>query len=361
MVELANEVDVDPWFNMPHLASDDYIRQFAISVRDNIEFDRYIYVEYSNEVWNYGFYQAQWVEQQGMAMWPDSTVSNLEKRLNWFGMRTAQMCDIWEDVFGELSHQVRCVVGTQAANTWIGEKMLDCTLWAEAPCHQHNVDAVAIAPYFGQHIGQPSYQAQVENWTNDADGGLNRLFAEIEHGNHLPQASFDKTTLQDAMDNVSDYADVAAARAIDLVAYEGGQHLVGVGGVLWSNSITELFGQANRDPRMAQLYAAYYDHWLQEAGNLHVLYATVGMYSQWGNWGAQEFADVPGAPKRAAADEFIADNPCDWDACNPPDAIPTAVGLNEVVAADSAEFPLYLLLVLTALTIVMPFRKRRAL
>jgi hypothetical protein len=51
MVDLANRVNADPWFNMPHRATDDYMAQFATQVKSLLRADRKVYVEYSNEVW----------------------------------------------------------------------------------------------------------------------------------------------------------------------------------------------------------------------------------------------------------------------------------------------------------------------
>ena len=59
LVEIANRVGSDVWFNMPTNASDDYVRGFAEYVHDNLRPDLKIHVEYSNEVWNWGFPQAQ--------------------------------------------------------------------------------------------------------------------------------------------------------------------------------------------------------------------------------------------------------------------------------------------------------------
>ncbi len=344
MTELANEIDANPWVNMPHMASDDWVRGFAEYMRDNLESDRHIYVEYSNEVWNSGFYQARWVEDRGKETWPDSPVSDLEKRLSWFGMRSAQICNIWEDVFGAQANQVRCMVATQAANTWIGEKMLDCPLWDQAPCHAHNMDVVAIAPYFGQHTGMLQHRDNLQSWLNDPDGGLSKLFDEVRYGNQLPEEQWlTKVTVDQAKQNVSDYATVAEDRNIDLVAYEGGQHLVHVGypqqasDKVLNDAISQLFMDANRDPRMRELYLDYYDHWLAAAGDVHVLYSTVGVYSQWGSWGSQEFMTDQGAPKRQAVEGFLSIADCPWESCTAPStAAPTAVQVGSAAVTERA-------------------------
>ncbi|MBN1421717.1 MAG: hypothetical protein JXP34_23285, partial [Planctomycetes bacterium] len=52
MVDLANRLGADPWFCMPHLADDDFVRRFAGLVKERLDPRLRIYVEYSNEVWN---------------------------------------------------------------------------------------------------------------------------------------------------------------------------------------------------------------------------------------------------------------------------------------------------------------------
>jgi hypothetical protein len=52
VVQLANQLDKDVWINVPANASDDYIQNLATLMRDQLEPDRVVYVEYSNEVWN---------------------------------------------------------------------------------------------------------------------------------------------------------------------------------------------------------------------------------------------------------------------------------------------------------------------
>src|SRR5262249_21923574 len=51
MIDLCNRQKVDPWFCMPHLASDDFVKQFATTVQKKLDKERKVYVEYSNECW----------------------------------------------------------------------------------------------------------------------------------------------------------------------------------------------------------------------------------------------------------------------------------------------------------------------
>ena len=66
-IQLANLTGADAWFNMPHLATDDYIANFAAQVKRELSPERTAYVEYSNEVWNGIMGQASWAQAQGKA------------------------------------------------------------------------------------------------------------------------------------------------------------------------------------------------------------------------------------------------------------------------------------------------------
>lgn len=332
MIALSNETGADPWFNMPHLASDDYIEGFAQTVFDSLDPHRRIYVEYSNEVWNSGFGQAHWVQRAGIAEWPDSTVQDLEKRLSWFGQRSAEMCNIWKAVYDDVAERVICVLATQASNSWIGKKMLDCPLSTLAPCHEH-MDAIAIAPYFGQHIGDPINYAGVSDWTGRWDGGLTKLFNELHYGSQLTGSNnISQTSLNTAKQYMEVYADIAAARTLNLVAYEGGQHLSGIDNVAWDDGVVDLFSAANRDERMTSIYDEYLTHWNAAGGEMFVIFSSSGAYSRWGNWGIHEYADSLTTVKYGAVSTYIAENVCDWELCFPFPLTPTTVTVSAMEA-----------------------------
>lgn len=55
MIDIANRIGANAWFNIPHAADDDYIQKYAELVKKNLRPDLKVYVEYSNEVWHQGF------------------------------------------------------------------------------------------------------------------------------------------------------------------------------------------------------------------------------------------------------------------------------------------------------------------
>jgi hypothetical protein len=95
MVALANTLDADPWFTLPHAAADDLVRFYATYTKANLEPARKAWVELSNEVWNGQFTQAAWAADQAKARWGDDKAG-----VQYYALRASQVADIWADVFG---------------------------------------------------------------------------------------------------------------------------------------------------------------------------------------------------------------------------------------------------------------------
>jgi hypothetical protein len=84
---------------------------------------------------------------------------------------------------------------------------------------------------------------------------------------------------------------VAASYGLKLVAYEGGQSLVGYNGAENNTALTALFGAVNRDAGMGPLYNQYLQNWVSSGGDMFVHYSDMGAYAKFGNFGALEYQD----------------------------------------------------------------------
>lgn len=317
-VQLANTVSADPWLNTPIDADNDYITQMATMVHNTLNPGLKVYVELSNEVWNSGFSQNKYAAQQGQATWPSAGASAGDYNRSWFGMRTAQMCDIWKSVWGTDYSRVVCVLGAQAANTQTATQSLQCPLWTgsgNAPCSAHAINAVAIAPYFF------NFQASV-SWLSAADGGLSNVFQQLNGGGVLA-AALDGGSTNGDMARVSGweaaYKKALAPYNLPFVAYEGGQSLVAVSSPD-NTQVEQLYATANRDARMGSAYTTALGEWKANGGELYMLYNDINPPSLWGEWGVLEsFMDpttpANAAPKWKAVQSFISGNPCWWSGC----------------------------------------------
>jgi hypothetical protein len=64
LIELSNDTGANPWLNMPHQESDNYVCQLATLVPDTLGPDLKIVVERSNELWNSFFPAYDWLIAQ---------------------------------------------------------------------------------------------------------------------------------------------------------------------------------------------------------------------------------------------------------------------------------------------------------
>ncbi len=295
MVDLANQTDKAPWFTIPHQATDDFVSKFALTVKANLKTSLPVYLEYSNEVWNGAFSQGSWAEARGEAEWPSSSESGFTKRINYYGKRSAEVCALFRAVFSDGPDRVVCIIASQAANSWTAQEALACPLRGGGFCAAQGIKALAIAPYMGDYLGQAESAATVARWRSSKDGGLATLFRELERGGELPAGPTGGARAQ-SMEWVAANRQVADAFGVSLMAYEGGQHLVQVGGSA-DPSLTELFTSANRNERMTALYGGYLSGWRERGGGLFMHFTDIGSYTQYGSWGALEKIGQTSSPK----------------------------------------------------------------
>jgi hypothetical protein len=324
-VQLANAVSADAWLNVPHMADNNYVTQMANLVHSRLGSNQKVYLEYSNETWNGVFSQTSWIQAQGKAEWPNAAVTPFQLNRDWFGQRVAQICDIWKSAWGADAGRVVCVLAAQAANPYTASESLACPLWtAGAPCAGHGIGAVAIAPYFGGPV--PSA------WTTQSDGGLSSLFTSLTSQNDpsIPAGGW----LNQVSGWEAAYPPVLALYKLPMIAYEGGQTFQGFpNGVNPDGSntpLTNLYIAANRDTRMGTAYTNYLQQWKANHGELFMNFSDMGLYSQYGEWGALESlmqvvnpttlqvdsSRSSAPPKWQAIQSFITNNQCWWAACS---------------------------------------------
>lgn len=284
MIDLANTLQANPWFTLPHKASDDFVRQFATRVRDRLDPRLKIYVEYSNEVWNGApdFKQHQYAQIKGLSL----GLSNdpFQASLRYYSQRSVEIFKIWESVFGGQDRLVR-VLASQYVNPWTAEQVLT---WQDA---YQSADAYAIAPYFS---GEWDYLENLPQLLKSSEAQIwQRMEDEIKsYGPFIKE----------------NYTRIREEFGLELIAYEGGQHLTSAAfDEQHEEQITELFTALNRHPRMASLYKLYLNQWKDAGGGLLCHFVDVTPYTRFGSWGALEYQDQPleTAPKYQALLDFI--------------------------------------------------------
>ena len=272
-VDLSNRLDADPWFCMPHLADDAYVRQFATLVKASLDPSLKVYVEWSNEVWNGQFEQAIYAGRRGVELGLGDAAKPWEAGWRYTAVRSVEIFKIWEDVFGGRERLVR-VLPSISANAYVARQIVT---FRDAYKH---ADALAIAPYLSVNVvpdGEALTTPVVRAWTVD------QLLDHVE-----------RHALPESVGWVRENKRVADEFGLRLVAYEAGQHMVGVRGGENDEAVTRLLHAANAHARMGRIYDAYLTAWAAEGGDLLCHFSSVSAWSKWGSWGAlQHYDDDP--------------------------------------------------------------------
>ncbi len=313
MIRLANELEKDAWFNVPHLADDAYVRAFADLVRDRLDPNLKAYVEFSNEVWNWQFEQAHWANERALARWDTK-----DKWMQFYGMRAAEVARIWSEAFaGERARLVN-VISSQTG--WLG---LETEVLAAPLAVAEGVaapvtafDAYAVTGYFGGVLGLEDRAPMVQSWLEEsaakaaakaqADGlgghaateyvARHRFdYAASLAGRELMDGAVSGNpadTLSDLLGRVLPYhAQVARQHDLDLIMYEGGTHVVGIGPRVEDAELTAFFHHLNYSPEMGALYETLLEGWKAVGGQLFNAYSDVYAPTKWGSWGALRHLD----------------------------------------------------------------------
>lgn len=271
MIDLCNRLKADAWFCMPHLADDEYVRNFAAMVRERLDPQLKAWIEYSNEMWNSQFIQTRWSWDKARELKLGPSERPWEGGGMFYARRSVEIFRIWEQVFGGRTRLMR-VLAWQSGNTWWMRRIV--LPFDDAG---RNADALAIAPYVSCNVpreGRELNTGVVEKWTVD------------QALDYLEQRSLPRSI--EAMRATKQVAD---EYGLAMVAYEAGQHMVGVAGGENNDTVTKLFHAANAHERMGQIYDRYFAAWADSGGDLMCYFSSVGRWSKWGSWGALQFYD----------------------------------------------------------------------
>lgn len=294
-IRLCNLTNRDLWLPIPAMASREYIVSLAELVRAQLRPDLKVYVELSNEVWNNSYAeggvwdptpnvfdgqytQALLIGQELFGHLFAETPSQFELVAYGYAYQSVQAWDAFDSVFGAESDQVVRVL------SWISPERAPEGDWdsigvlfdalgvvpmVSATERMHFApDVMAVNAYFGLEE-EPSAEP---NWAH-YEASLAQMDTNLAYAREL----LDHQGLYD----------------VDLMAYEGGQHVLG-----------EAAAPANRDPQMYDLYR----RWLEISADrlaLSMHYSLVTPYESGEAFGLKEYISQPteDAPKwRAVVD-----------------------------------------------------------
>lgn len=298
-LQLANLTQTDCWLCVPHLADDQYISEMAKLVKATLDPSLKVYVEFSNELWNWQFQQAQWmlrsevagdlvVASGGAPPWKDGSRPNQFRNgmvaagagegtghPERIGALFRRCFKIWEDVFsGDDRSRLVTVCAVQAG--W--PDTVDRTLnWV---MRNGGCDALSPAGYFGpdEKIYAKWEAAGASLTANDVIDDLKTIIAKERSRLEVNMA-------------------FAKSAGIRYVVYEGGQHVQPLNQA--EKPYNAALGDAQKHPGMYDLYQENLQQLADAGCDLFCAFTSVGLQgTRWGSWGhleryGQDPAEMP--------------------------------------------------------------------
>ena len=256
MIELCNESQKDMWINIPALATPSFVQDLSQLIQSRLDSNLNVYVEYSNETWN-------WYFTQFPQIWDMAKTNPLVTEQNP-QLMIAQQCAYQEVQFGNIfkqafageSSRVRPIMAAFACNSSIASTELQFIQQNYGPPSQY-VWATAIAPYTGITASVPGIT-------------VDQVFAELN-----------QYLLTTDIPNIQANASVARSFGVQMAAYETGQGVVpGNNGLNYA-----VLAQAENDPRMGQVELALFRAWNQAGGGVYDEFELTGIPGPFGFWG----------------------------------------------------------------------------
>jgi len=308
IVALANELAADPWITLPHLAQDALARLYLETLRDGLAPGLRAHVEYSNEIWNWQFTQAQWAESEAKARWA--------RDYAWVqhaADRATELADLGAMIFADEPERLVRVISAQTGWKGLEVDILNAPLAvAEGrPEPVWSFDAWAITGYFAAILGGDEKAEMLRGWLADsrdiaeADGRAKGLAGhaldlhiarhrfdhavtlaaqELRDGRHSGNP---EDTLQTLITDVFPYhAEIARRHGLTLMMYEGGTHVVPMQAQQGDKEISAFFIHLNYSEEIAQLYRDLIEGWRAVSSTPFNAFVDVKTPGPYGSWGA---------------------------------------------------------------------------
>ena len=285
VVELANRTGKDLWINIPVAATDDYITQLARMLKRDLKPTLNIYVEHSNEVWNFGFPQYVYnklaaideVKRGGSPLNSDGSKDEETWTHRRHAKRLVEAARIFQAVFGKdsLNKRIRPVYASWVISP--DAHYRDVLAWVEKTYGppKNYFTAIAGAAYYNAEKAAPNASVTQVLDAMRANSDDNLKF---------------RTALQQ----------IAASYGLKHFQYEVGPD---TGGGKTENVANRI--RANRDPRIKEI--VLHDaraNWFARGGDLYMYFSHISSYSRHGAWGLSEDVENLHTPKWEAIYEL---------------------------------------------------------
>lgn len=275
-IQLCNTLNKDLWINVPTYASDDYVRQLARLIKTNLNPGLNVYVEYSNEIWNFSFAQFNQVSGlaradiqanpstsinfDGACINTDGTTNSSTAVPRFWARRVLQISDIFRSEFGDAAMltRVRPLFETQSAwQTWIASGMIFLDIYYNNGAGNFVATPRPISSYI---------------WGGGGSGYISGYPGAVKDN---PSATTDSIIAGYSQAWPEHYQTMAndtywcSVFGLKRVAYEAGTGLDDFAGP------DSAIQTAQRDPRMQAIYQRTADEFFKAGGELYATFLGV--------------------------------------------------------------------------------------
>lgn len=151
MIDLANELQIDPWFCIPTCVDTNYVTNWATQIRDELDAGLVASLEYSNEVWNIGggLIPTGFCLQKGK-LYNSGTLLGTDCYNNFYGFTFYSMMLAVGSVFSGQMNRINRVMGMFTAGSTTASVLavrLQATDASPAAFPVSLADSLALAPY----------------------------------------------------------------------------------------------------------------------------------------------------------------------------------------------------------------------
>jgi hypothetical protein len=288
-IEMGNRTNKDIWLNIPALADDDHITKLGELVRAKLKPNLNCFVEYSNEVWNGQFKQANQNFEAAKAEVAagEKTLSDGGRDANvyyWAWKRVAKRSIEIKKLMGD-DPRIKVILASQVGydppGTVIRTQLEYVDKYHGPP--SKFIYAVACAPYFSP--GMDPDDKTNQKWYTQRDD----LSVDLICNRLLTCTGSTKSH------HVKAFHDLAKKYNVKSFAYEAGLDMQ-----QYQNSLKAKVA-SNYDPRMGDALEQYLTNWYAGGGDSLFYFNLNCRFGPFGYWGLTEDARMTNTPKYQAA------------------------------------------------------------
>lgn len=292
-IELCNTLGCDAWFCIPHKADDQYIRSFAQLVLQALDSRLKVYIEYSNEIWNWGFQQSHYVLENApgaLNKYVSRDLESINPAQEDFVPKDSYMMQrvfkIWSDVFGE-EHRKRLIRVAAVQQAWVDNTRVVLTYLFKKDASGKDVNAEMYKTSLG--LGCDAIAPAAYFYYSDEDPNIWNSMKPDEVTALMVLNSVEKEYPKQSGKWTEQTAEIVNAWKVDYLVYEGGQHLVPYQNTEWPyvNAIWD----AQINPKMYDIYKKLTLQLSSPPVNCKLFCAyqyTGERKTRWGSWGHLE-------------------------------------------------------------------------